>query len=496
MLHSITRRLVAGAAVAAVAVAAHGCSSDTRDKRQAAQAAAAATAKGDTKKKPRLDEASPASGDLAGGEQVVLKGKRFQREGAGTTRVVFGGVALTVTPVSDDELWVVAPPAAAAGPVDIVVVNDHGSDTLAGGYVYELAKKTKPKLDGVAPARGPLTGGTPVVLSGKRFLAADAGETVVLFGTERVVATPRAADRLEVLAPPGARPGRVTVRVVNAHGMDDLPDAFEYEPAGPDTVRFSPGVGRQEGGTRVTVTTSFALGAAPAVTFDGVAAAAVAAVDSHAVVVEVPAGLRPGRVRVSVSDGGRSADQDGFVVQGALVYGDLLVNEVLADASQLDANGDGVVHPDGDEFVELVNTRGGPLDLTGLELLDGSGEVRHRFPNPTTLPAGGALVVFGGGTPVGFAGPHASGHAQCATSGKLGLGDGGDRVEVRTPAGRVLFRFEYDGARADSSWNRKDDGQRLDVDPAVRADEYRRHTRMDGVTAPLSPGRRAGGAPF
>lgn len=498
-LTNLHRAALAGVALTAVALVASGCSSDTRSKRQATKATAAAlSSAADMKTKPKIKKIKPNSGTLAGGEQLVIEGKRFLKDGAGTTRVLFGTTAVQVTPVSDEEIWVVTPPATTPGPVDVFVINDHGSDSLTAGFTYELDKKTKPKLKTVTPDRGPLAGGTPVVIEGKRFLEPGAGETIVLFGTERVVVSPTSDERLEVRSPAGLRPGKVQVRVLNDHGVDELLDAFDYEATGSEALAFAPAVGRFEDGvgTRVTLTSSFAVTTSATVTFDGLQAPVVAAVSSFSLVVEVPQGLRDGLVDVTLTEAGRTAVQAGFRVQGDLAYGDLLINEFMPDATALDTNGDGVVHEDGDEFVEIVNTTARAVDLTGLELLDGTGEVRHRFPNPTTLPPGGALVVFGGGTPMGFAPPHASGHAQAATSGQLSLNNDGDRIELRTKAGRTLFLVEYDDARDDTSWNRKTDGEPTYDNPALLDDKFKRHSRVDAATGAISPGRRATGAPF
>lgn len=495
-----TSHLTAAALAAALALgaAAAGCGSDTREKRQAGQAAAALTSASgkDEKKKPKLEEVDPDHGELAGGTQVKLEGKRFLKDGAGTTRVLFGNTAVTVVPVSDEEIWCTVPPGASVGAVDVTVINDHGTDVLAGGYAYELDKKTKPKVEKVTPARGPLTGGTPVVIEGERFLEPGAGAVVVLFGTERVVVTPVSDERIEVTAPAGVAAGKVPVRVIDDHGMDDLADAFEYEPA-TDRLIFSPVVGRHEagwGGTKVLLETSFAVTASSTVLFDGEPAASVAALDTFRLVAEVP-DVGDGLVDVTVTEGARTATQTGFRVQGTLSYGDLLLNELLPDASGLDANGDGVISEDGDEFVELVNTTGDPMDVSGL-LLSDSGTERHRFPNPTTIPAGGCLVVFGGGTPRGFAALHASGHAQAATSGKLGLSDDADEVLVRSPSGLVLVHVIYDDAKDASSWNRKTDGDSTSAQPALLDDKYKRHDRVDATIGAMSPGRRATGAPF
>ena len=51
-----------------------------------------------------------------------------------------------------------------------------------------------------------------------------------------------------------------------------------------------------------------------------------------------------------------------------------------------------------------------------------------------TLPTGAAIVIFGGGTPTGFALAQQNGQAQVASSGSLGLNNGGDSVSVGQPS--------------------------------------------------------------
>jgi len=77
--------------------------------------------------------------------------------------------------------------------------------------------------------------------------------------------------------------------------------------------------------------------------------------------------------------------------------GDLVLNEIHADPhlTEGDANGDGVVSSDGDEFVELVNVSGHALALGGVTISDALA-VRYTFPDADVLAPGCAVVVFGG----------------------------------------------------------------------------------------------------
>lgn len=107
----------------------------------------------------------------------------------------------------------------------------------------------------------------------------------------------------------------------------------------------------------------------------------------------------------------------------------LVINEINADpASGLagDANNDGTRDFSDDEFVELVNVSGGPLDISGWTLADGA-TTRHTFPSGTVIADQCAIVVFGGGSPSGGFG---GATVQTASSGAVGLNNGGDVVTV------------------------------------------------------------------
>ncbi len=85
---------------------------------------------------PTLLSVSPASGLVAGGTVVTLKGKDF----SDAMSVTFGGVAATsVTFVSSDTVTAVVPKGAAAGAVDVEVSLGAGeSSKLAKGFFYDF----------------------------------------------------------------------------------------------------------------------------------------------------------------------------------------------------------------------------------------------------------------------------------------------------------------------------------------------------------------------
>jgi Lamin Tail Domain len=88
-----------------------------------------------------------------------------------------------------------------------------------------------------------------------------------------------------------------------------------------------------------------------------------------------------------------------------------------------------------DEFVEVVNAGGAPVDLSGFRLVyrsaTGTADVSlGTFPDGTTL-APGAFFLFGGG---GYAGAHPPDQLFTTTS----LGSAGGGVAVRDPSGALV----------------------------------------------------------
>ena len=297
--------------------------------------------------------------------------------------------------------------------------------------------------------------------------------------------------------PPAPMPGLAALTVVlDARAAHEI-EAFHYEPE-PPAVDVAPSVGShrgEAGGTRVVVTLENFPPGDPTFTFGVVTAADVVDLGAGRHQVEVPPGLAADQVVTLHVDVAGTAATAPFLHAGPVREGDLVINEVLADPGGADANGDTVASSTQDEFVEIVNVSGRPLDLTDLELHDAAaGSLRHRFPNPTTLPDGGALVVFGGGAPASFAPPHASGHAQVASRGGLSLNNGGDIVELRAPDGTVLFQLDYAGADVvpARSLVSPDDGGPLPT-PAIGAD-YVLHALPADEGPAFSPGRRTDGA--
>ena len=165
----------------------------------------------------------------------------------------------------------------------------------------------------------------------------------------------------------------------------------------------------------------------------------------------------------------------------------MVINEIHADpdATLGDANGDGVVSASDDEFVELVNSSGGPVDVSGWTLSNAAGVV-HTFPQRTIIPDNCSIVIFGGGTPTGTFGYSV---VQTASSGALGLVDSGDTVTLNDGFVDVVS-YTY-GSEGNLNQSLTRDPDITGPDPLVL------HSTATGSgEANFSPGTKVDGTPF
>ena len=171
----------------------------------------------------------------------------------------------------------------------------------------------------------------------------------------------------------------------------------------------------------------------------------------------------------------------------APVLPSLVINEFLADpAGDLsgDANGDGVRDATDDEFIEVVNTGDSDIDLSGMTLSDANG-VQHVFADETTLAAGAAIVVFGGGTPTGEFGGAA---VVTASTGSLSLNNSGDDITLATADGDIIQALTYGS----------EGGQDVSLtrDPDLTGEFVQHDLATGSGGAPFSPGTLINGDPF
>ena len=192
--------------------------------------------------------------------------------------------------------------------------------------------------------------------------------------------------------------------------------------------------------------------------------------------------------------------------------GQLVMNEVLFDPDSAvatgDANKDGVVDVQDDEFVELINTSAGTLDLGGVQLADGEGTTmgpRFTFTCGTTLAAGTSAVVFGGGRPTGTFG------AADVFTGNLSLICGTmtnrslclsnnvmESVILRSAAGATLSTFAFTGLNPNpnAAYVRCSSATPANAAACDTGTSLVLHNAIPAVTARFSPGTKVAGGNF
>jgi PKD repeat protein len=224
----------------------------------------------------------PTAGSAAGGTAVTIVGSGF----VAPLRVAFGGVVGTVdeTTLLPTQVTVVTPassqpvPAGSTRVVDVAVTNALGaatqaSDTLPGAFTYlSQAAGGPPVVLSVLPSGGPNAGGTEVTIQGDAFAA----PVEVRFGAagsgaaSGVLATVLSATRTQILvqspAADSAVPSLVNqsadVRVTNGDGTGSAVASSAFRFGGTMTVAdVQPRSGTAAGGTTVTISGQFPVGA-------------------------------------------------------------------------------------------------------------------------------------------------------------------------------------------------------------------------------------------
>ncbi len=166
------------------------------------------------------------------------------------------------------------------------------------------------------------------------------------------------------------------------------------------------------------------------------------------------------------------------------------INEYLADppdGTAGDANGDGTRDSSQDEFVEIMNRTGSPVDVGGFSISDAD-SIRFTFPPATVIPANEAAVIFGGGSPTGeFGNARAN---NLVFKSVLSLNNSGDTITIKDGANNIVEGVIFGSAEggANQSINRNPDGGGISFAP---------HSNLAESAGRLfSPGTLINGEPF
>lgn len=242
---------------------------------------------------PVLNSVTPSSGSTSGGTAVTLAGSGF----TSVVSVKFGtAAASSYTVVSSTQINAVTP--AGTGTVIVVVSTLGGSSSQTVTFTYVTA----PTLSSVVPAKGPLSGGNTVTLSGSNLT----GVVSVKFGTAAASSfTVVSSTEITATAPLALAAGPVLVTVASAGGTSGGV-TYTYV-AAPTITGIAPDHGPLSGGTAVVLTGSdltdtgaVSFGTTPAGSFSVASASQInastpaSAAGPAAVTVTTPGGTSSG----------------------------------------------------------------------------------------------------------------------------------------------------------------------------------------------------------
>jgi hypothetical protein len=182
--------------------------------------------------------------------------------------------------------------------------------------------------------------------------------------------------------------------------------------------------------------------------------------------------------RVRVSDAAvptLSDASDGAFSITTATPAQVVLNEILANEAGSNVAG---------EFVELVNAGGTSISIAGWTISDGAG-VKHTFAAGSSIPAGKAVVVFGGAGAI----PAGLTNAVAASTGTLGLGNSGDQVIVKNGSGATVASYTYPSSLSGT------DGVSMNRSPDTSATgSFVLHTALSSLGS--SAGKRVDGTAF
>jgi hypothetical protein len=201
---------------------------------------------------PTITKLDPNSGSMAGGDTVTLTGTRL----TGTTSVTVDGILATnITVVSDTQITFITPEGWAPVATTVTVTTPGGETVKSGAFTYVA----KPTISSLLPNRGPLAGGTTVILTGTNLTGAT---SVSVGGSPAKAFSVNSATQITFTAPQSAIEMAMPadVEVITPGGRVISFDAFTYV-AEPTISSLTPNQGPLAGGTGVTLTGTNLTGA-------------------------------------------------------------------------------------------------------------------------------------------------------------------------------------------------------------------------------------------
>jgi large repetitive protein len=171
---------------------------------------------------PIVTGISTTVGPASGGTSITISGYGL----TGATAVAFGGAAAASFTVNGDTSVTAVSPSTSAGTVDVTVTTAGGVSATSSADQFTFVPQ--PTVTGLSPSSGPLTGRTPVTITGSGFTAA----TTVSFGGIPALFTVVDDSTIDAIAPVGEAVDSVAVTVSSIGGTSPSTpaDVYNYTP--------------------------------------------------------------------------------------------------------------------------------------------------------------------------------------------------------------------------------------------------------------------------
>ena len=181
-------------------------------------------------RRPSLTGLDPGIGPASGGTTITVLGLDFVAPVGGSegTQLLFDGHPVPLLTIEPNRITATTPSHDSG--VATVTVSTGGAGSL---QMKSFQFVDRPIVRAVAPASGPLSGGTWIKIVGNNFRNPQTRITVG--GSELLCRYFDGSSRIFGKAPPASAPGPVAVTATDdAGGTHTLPDSFTYEEAAPD----------------------------------------------------------------------------------------------------------------------------------------------------------------------------------------------------------------------------------------------------------------------
>ncbi len=281
---------------------------------------------------PEITDVNPTSGTIFGGTFVKITGKNFVKG----VKVLFGGVEAKDVNIDETGTLITAitpeyvpghgdTPEDGKYEVDVIAINPDGGLAIWDGKFSYVVPESRPKIIGVFPPKGPVSGGTYITIEGADFrpcakvmiggaeaqvvsIEDETGNMVDGEGNQQQGTSFVSGNKISAITPPQTK-GKKDVRVINPdQGLAILKGGFEYIDVTGEIELFSitPTQGAVSGGTPFTIK---GKGFKNPVTvyFGGVEAKMCTAIDDNTIVGRTPPNTQGKKDVVVLNGNGLSA---------------------------------------------------------------------------------------------------------------------------------------------------------------------------------------------